>query len=278
MKTLILTTCVLLLACCSCDGSRKGTTQGNGGADTDSVRPFAVEGKYMDKGVATYQVRGDTAAARKAIGKEPDGKTANIEKVGDGVYSQKELKEILDKISERLRTTADHALLSNIMGFGVGLRSVRIDFIVNTPEWRERFRKNILDSPALEFSGQDGAVPLDRTADDDVIGVFISPVKHTVPYGTDTVRFVLHNLSGAQIDYGERYFVAYERGGKWFYLPMNSFFHDIGISLPPNRTDTLTARLLPEINHNKPGRYRYYKEIRMDGHKKLLMAEFELSR
>lgn len=270
MKTLILTTCVLLLACCSGNGQRNGALQGNDNNTIDSTTSFAIEGENMDKG--------DTATARRAISTGPDGKRAGIEKVGDGVYSQKELKEIRDKISERIKNTTDHALLTNITGFGVGLRSINIDLIVNTPEWRERFRKNIIDSPALEFSGQNGAVPLDWTADDDVPEVFISPVKRTVPCNTDKVFFVLHNLSGAPIDYGERYFLAYERDGKWFYLPMSSYFHDLGITLPSNRVDTLAARLLPEINHNKPGRYRYYKDVMVDGHQRLLMSEFELAK
>ena len=46
----------------------------------------------------------------------------------------------------------------------------------------------------------------------------------------------------------------------------------------PVETEKLTAHLYPDVHPNKPGRYRYFKEITIGDNreKSLLMAEFRL--
>lgn len=46
--------------------------------------------------------------------------------------------------------------------------------------------------------------------------------------------------------------------------------------LPDGQT-IFSANLYPEVNRNRLGRYRFFKEISIKGQKEMLMAEFEMS-
>ena len=55
-------------------------------------------------------------------------------------------------------------------------------------------------------------------------------------------------------------------------------FEDLGYVLSPGDSATFEANLLPDVHPNKPGRYRYFKEVSVGESRRkiLMMAEFRL--
>ena len=177
----------------------------------------------------------------------------------------------------RLDTTTDTALRTNAFGNGRGGHKIRVDLLRNTAEWRERFRKEIMDSPALEFDGPDGREVCALKGVSEVFGVSLEAEQAVVPVTAHEVRFVLHNGSNDTIGYGSAYDLAYEQDGQWYHLPTDRVFTQELIEMLPDGQTIFSANLYPEVNRNRPGRYRFFKEISIKGQKEMLVAEFEMS-
>ena len=81
-----------------------------------------------------------------------------------------------------------------------------------------------------------------------------------------------------KLTYGARYSLACERNGRWYVLPLRGSFVDLGYVLSPGDSATFEATLLPDVPPNKPGRYRYFKEVSVGESRRkiLMMAEFRL--
>lgn len=240
--------------------------------------PAYVEGRYFDdRGTPVLQIRGDTLLARKELAKVAGSNNFRLEQVGNGVYSQKELDSLLTEMRRRLDATMDTALRTNAFGNGRGGHKIRVDLLRNTAEWRERFRREIMDSPALEFDGPDGREVCALKGVSEVFGVSLEAEQAVVPVTAHEVRFVLHNGSNDTIGYGSAYDLAYEQDGQWYYLPTDRLFTLELIEMLPDGQTIFSANLYPEINQNRPGRYRFFKEIKIKGKEEMLMAEFKMS-
>ena len=240
--------------------------------------PSYVEGRYFDnRGTPVLQIRGDTLQARKELAKVAGSNNFRLEQVGNGVYSQKELDSLLTEMRRRLDATTDTALHTNAFGNGRGGHKIRVDLLRNTAGWRERFRKEIMDSPALEFDGPDGREVCALKGVSEVFGVSLEAEQAVIPATAHEVSFVLHNGSNDTIGYGSAYDLAYEQDGQWYHLPTDRVFTQELIEMLPDGQTIFSANLYPEINQNRPGRYRFFKEISIKGQKEMLVAEFEMS-
>ena len=176
--------------------------------------PSYVEGRYFDnRGTPVLQIRGDTLQARKELAQAAGSNNFRLEQVGNGVYSQKELDSLLTEMRRRLDTTTDTALRTNAFGNGRGGHKIRVDLLRNTAEWRERFRKEIMDSPALEFDGPDGREVCTLKGVNEVFGVSLEAEQAVVPVTAHEIRFVLHNGSNDTIGYGSAYDLRMNRTG-----------------------------------------------------------------
>lgn len=247
--------------------------------------PAFLMGAYLDKGRLVIQVEGDTLLIRQELEQKIGSSAFRLEQTNDSVVSQKRLRLLRDEVSKRLSFPENSDINKNVVGYGVGIHHLSVDLIVNTPERQKEFREKIVDSPALHFRGSGMDELCTQVGTNDTLGIHLEPERSVYPCSTQTVTFILHNtryvydkdLEGMAY-YGERYSLAYERDGKWYQLPINGNFVDLLTVAGPGR-HTLTADLYPEVYSNKPGRYRYFKEVSV-GEKRekvLLMAEFRLA-
>ena len=240
--------------------------------------PSYVEGRYFDnRGTPVLQIRGDTLQARKELAQAAGSNNFRLEQVGNGVKTQKELDSLLTEMRRRLDATTDTALRTNAFGNGRGGHKIRVDLLRNTAEWRERFRRKIMDSPTLEFDGPDGREVCTLKVVSEVFGVSLEAEQAVVPVTAHEVSFVLHNGSNDTIGYGFAYDLAYEQNGQWYYLPTDRLFTLELIEMLPDGQTIFSANLYPEVNRNRPGHYRFFKEISIKGQKEMLVAEFEMS-
>ena len=190
---------------------------------------------------------------------------------------KEKLTVLLDELRKRLDATTDTALRINAFGNGRESHTIRVDLLLKTPEWEKRFRERIIDSPALRFDGPDGQEPCELKGVNQTGNVSLAPRKATFSTSDRQAHFILQNHSIDTVSYGSSYQLAYEEDGKWYYLPTDRFFTLEKIELLPDGETTFRANLYPEINRNRPGRYRFFKEIEIGGQKELMMAEFKLA-
>lgn len=97
---------------------------------------------FFDGSTLVFQVRGDTAHARRILESTAGSKAFRLEQVTESNYSQQQLMSIVDELNQRFDTLTDKKLKNNMTSWGVGLRNVEVRFILNTPEARQAFREN----------------------------------------------------------------------------------------------------------------------------------------
>lgn len=238
--------------------------------------PDYIEGWYFRGETLVFQVRGDTARARRDIAKAAGSSAFSIEKVGGKVYSEKELGIMLDTINRRM-DTAPAEVRDNVYMWGVGLHVIDVHMRLNTEAARQSFRKYVYDSPVLRFSGSAGREPCTETGVTDTLGVCIQPESDSFPADAQRAAFVLRNYGVHTVVTGEDYKVAVERGGQWLWLPTAGVVHCIGINVRPGGSHTFYGQLYPAVNNNRPGRYRFFKDVSIDGHEVTLMCDFLLA-
>ena len=190
---------------------------------------------------------------------------------------KEKLTVLLDELRRRLDATTDTALRINAFGNGRESHTIRVDLLLKTPEWEKRFRERIMDSPLLRFDGPDGQEPCELKGVNQTGNVSLAPRQTSFSASDRQAHFILQNHSIDTVSYGSSYQLAYEKNGQWYYLPTDRFFTSEQTSLLPDGETTFRANLYPEINRNRPGRYRFFKEIEIGGQKELMMAEFKLA-
>lgn len=240
--------------------------------------PDFIEGIYFDKADLVFQVTGDTVKARQVLEKASGSKNFRLELTDSGNYSQKQLMAIQQELRKRFEELEDEHIRRNVTGYGVGLRHIEINLIVNTPERRKEFREKIMDSPAFRFNGVEVPVINEKVGVSHTRGIYIRP-EYPV-YSTDAMQatFILNNHSGRNIECGEHYYVTFEdEKGIWRELPMNTTFVDIAYVIQDKGEWTMKASLYPDVHPNKPGRYRYFYKVWIDREPILMMAEFRLT-
>lgn len=237
--------------------------------------PDFIEGIYFDRAEVVFQVRGDTASARKELEQASGSKNFRLEPMQEGKYSQKQLIAIQEELNHKFESLENGSLKANVTGFGVGLRNIEIRLIVNTPEKQAEFRKKIMNSPAFRFEGPEAPVVDERIGVNDTLGIYLRPEYPFYPVEASQAKFVLYNHSGAEITCGEHYSITYEdEKGVWRELPINGNAVDIAYSVSPDGCRPFSASLYPEVHPNKPGRYRFFYEIRIDRQDRVRKAEY----
>lgn len=240
--------------------------------------PDFIEGVYFDKADLVFQVRGDTTKAREILEKASGSKSFKLELTDGNNYSQKQLYAIQNELSKKLGESKEEKIKRNVTGYGVGLHYIEISLIMNTPDRRKEFREKIMDSPAFRFSGVEVPVINEKVGVSHARGVYIRPEYPVYSTEVTEATFILDNFSGGTVECGEHYYITYEdEKGIWRELPMNTFFFDIGYSIQDKASWTMKASLNPDVHPNKPGRYRYFYKISIDGKPIQMMAEFRLT-
>ena len=190
---------------------------------------------------------------------------------------EEKLSTMLEELRKRLDATTDTALRINAFGNGRESRTIRVDLLLKTPEWEKRFRKHIMDSPLLRFDGPDGQEPCELKGVNQIGNVSLAARQAVYSTSDRQAYFILQNHSIDTIAYGSSYQLAYEKDGQWYYLPTDRFFTLEKIELLPGGETTFWANLYPEVNKNRPGKYRFFKEIEIDGQVEWMMAKFKLT-
>lgn len=245
-----------------------------------SIRcPYFLEGHYFDGNTLVLQVRGDTLRARKILEDVSGSKAFRIEMMTDSIFSEKQLKDLLDELNRRYNALPEGKLKANLMMWGSTLHFIEVTFIRNTPEARAEFRRLLMDSPAIRFSGPEEPVRNNVTGVSETHGICLYP-EYTVYADTaSTASFILLNRSGQRIICGEHYFITYEgKDGQWYELPINTFAVDIAYCVAPGSSRRFVARLHPEVNGNASGRYRFFYEVSLESRENIrMMVEFRLT-
>ena len=245
--------------------------------------PSFLEGMFFDGSTLVFQVRGDTAHARRILESTAGSKAFRLEQVTESNYSQQQLMSIVDELNQRFDTLTDKKLKNNMTSWGVGLRNVEVRFILNTPEARQAFREKLMDSPAIRFEGPEQPIINERISITDTLGISLHPEYSVYSTEASTASFVLLNQGNKNIMCGEHYFITYEdENGTWRELPINDAAIDIGYMVSPGRHKLFTANLYPEVHPNKPGRYRFFYEVMLNAGTAsrrdiLMMSEFRLT-
>lgn len=239
--------------------------------------PDFIKGIYFDKADLVFQVTGDTVKARQVLEEASGSSNFRLELIDGNSYSHKQLLAINQELIKKLETIEDKSARDNILSFGVGMHHIHVNLMVNTPEKRQEFREKVMNSPVFRFSGEAVPVINETVGVSDTLGIYIRPEDPVYSTETERVTFILNNHSGTEIECGESYYITYEdEKGIWRKLPINDFFF-IGYRVK-NREQRVTYGLLyPDVHPNKPGRYRYFYEVRKGGQPILLMAEFRLT-
>lgn len=254
-----------------------------GGFIGSSRCPSFLEGMFFDGSTLVFQVRGDTAHARRILESAAGSKAFRLEQVTESNYSQQQLISIVDELNQRYDTLTDKKLKSNMSNWGARLRNVEVRFILNTPESRQAFREKLMDSPAIRFEGPEQPIIDERIGITDTLGISLHPEYSAYSTDSSTASFVLLNQGNKNIMCGAHYSITYEdENGIWRALPTNGAAIDIGYMVFPGGHKLFTAHLYPEVHPNKPGRYRFFYEVMLDVdtplHRDILMmTEFHLT-
>lgn len=241
--------------------------------------PDFLEGHYFDGNTLVLQVRGDTLRARKILEEVSGSKAFRIEIMTDSTFSEKQLQGLMKELNRRYDALPKCRLKANMVSWGSTLHFIEVIFIRNTPEAREEFRRLLMDSPAIRFSGPEEPIRNNATGASEAYGISLYP-EYTVYADTaSTASFILMNGSNEEITCGEHYFITYEGTDKqWYELPINTFAVDIAYYVAPGSSRRFVARLYPEVNGNASGRYRFFYEVSLESRENIrMMAEFRLT-
>lgn len=241
--------------------------------------PAYIGGIYLNEtGRLVIQVTDDSLTSRRKLEKALDADDFIIEPITPGNYSQKELYAIVEELNKRTEKLQGQPVMRNVASYGSSLKFVEIHLLVNTPEKQNEFRKQVMDSPAFQFTGMEIALPNPIMGVNDTLGVFIRPEYKAYSTNARDVSFILYNRSGETIMCGEHYFATFEdEDGTWRNVVTQLGFVDIAYMIDDNKERKLYAYLFPDVYPNKPGRYRFFSEICIKDNWVLMMCEFRLT-
>ena len=69
--------------------------------------PSFLEGMFFDGSTLVFQIRGDTAYARRTLESAAGSKAFRLEQVSEGNYSQQQLLSIVEELNQRFDTLTD---------------------------------------------------------------------------------------------------------------------------------------------------------------------------
>lgn len=195
--------------------------------------------------------------------------------------SAKELDELQNLISSRLQQLKGNPLQQNVWCIAVLPDAVEVSLAINTPYWRDEFRRYISDSPYILFDGPSKPAPISELVDSvvELQTVTLQPDSSSFSVNSGVAAFTLTNDSERDIEFGIRYLIGFKGSdGIWYKLPHPGIWEDMGIIIKPTGKYTIMAALNPKLNRNKPGTYRLYKQIQFADKQApvWLMTEFRL--
>lgn len=195
--------------------------------------------------------------------------------------SERELNELSDFISDKLKRLKGNPLQQNVWGISVLIDSVQVSLAINTPYWRNEFRRCVSNSPLIVFDGPSKLTPIPELIDSvtELPRVKLQPDSTIYSVNSEVATFTLINENDKNIDFGVKYIIGFkDTDGIWYRLPNPGIWADMGITLSPTGKYEIKAALHPKLNKNKPGIYRLYKQTRFAEEKdqQWLMTEFRL--
>lgn len=194
-------------------------------------------------------------------------------------YSQKELRSIQEELNKRCVQLQHSPVMRNMQSASLKQTCIEIELLVNTPEKQQEFVEQVMYSPAFTFTGLATPAECSVVGINDTLGICLRPEYSVYSTQTDKLQFKLYNRSGETLLSGLRYFITcQDEKGVWRSLPMNTFFHDLGIYIIDNGEQVFQADLYPDVHPNRPGCYRFFCHAHLEGEDdKLLMTEFYLT-
>ena len=241
--------------------------------------PSFLEGHYFDGNTLVLQVRGDTLRARKILEEVSGSKAFSIEMMTDSTFSEKQLQGLMKELNRRYDALPKGKLKANMMMWGSTAHYIDVTFIRNTPEAHAEFRKLLMDSPAIRFSGPEEPVRNNANGVSQAYSICLYP-EYTVYADTaSTASFILLNGSNESVTCGEHYSITYEGKDKqWYELPINTFAVDIAYVVSPNSSRRFVANLYSDVNNNHSGRYRFFYDVGLESGENIrMMTEFRLT-
>lgn len=197
------------------------------------------------------------------------------------IPDEEDLKRLQNLISEKLGKLGENPLGENVWGCGVMADAVMVSMAINTPYWQNEFRKNISDSPYIRFDGPSEPKLISSLVDSvaEMTSIILRPDSLSFKVNSKYAVFSLINNSERNLEFGVDYIVGYKgQDDRWYKLPQPGFWADMGITLLPTGRYEIKTRLHPQLNRNKAGIYRLYKQVRFEDEKRnvWLMTEFRL--
>lgn len=205
-----------------------------------------------------------------------------VRPTADTAFARKNGAALHTALSSKIHSLKDTLLRCNIIGYGMG-EYENVYLIANTPEWQERFRKEVADHPLIRFHGYDGNDVCEEEGVNHLYGLHLWTEAEVWPLSTDTLSCAFSNEGSTDVLCSKHYSLAYEKTpDSWCYLPVNTYAEDVGIIVKPGTEHRFTARLYPELFPNPSARYRLFFEVwrewREDEKEKiLLMTEFRIT-
>lgn len=266
-----------LILCAVLAGGMAGCSQYKKTSDSykkesDSVKPTEAKAPDSDT-VLTVAENAEETSDSATIPSPPPTSPAT---------SRKTLNELMDLISKRFQETdKENPLRQNINWFGTTSDMITVSLLVNTVHWQNEFRKQISDSPLIRFEGPSKPQPIKSIVKNDTIlpGIRILPDKDSFPANTKEAAFTIENTSDKSIQFGEKFVIGYKGAdNEWLKLPSDEIWNDIALGLSPGKKYEFKANMRLLLNRNKPGIYRLYKEIKIEGEDDSfwIMTEFRL--
>ena len=184
----------------------------------------------------------DPTSARRTLEKVSGSKAFRIEMMTDSIFSEKQLKDLLDELNRRYNALPEGKLKANMMMWGSTFHFIEVTFIRNTPKARAEFRRLLMDSPAIRFSGPEEPIRNNVTGVSEVHGISLYPEYIVYADTASAASFILLNGSNEAITCGEHYFITYEgKNGQWYELPINTFAVDIAYYVAPGSSRQFVA-------------------------------------
>lgn len=258
----------------SCGHNGKSINPDSHTSADDSLSRHAIQtDSLMNRAMETGGKDNATAA---------DSDSVKVEKAANVPPGQDELKKLMDHISARLQNLEPgNPLGINIYAMGITADAVEVALSVNTPYFRDMFRRLVSDSPFVKFEGPTSPQKIDIVvrADFQSDSISLSSDSDSFPADAEKVPFTLANDSEKTLTFGVDYIVGYQGDdGVWYRLPNPGIWNDLGISMKKGGRHSFEVSLHPRLNNNRPGTYRLYKKLRFEDEKDYfwIMTEFRL--
>lgn len=193
-------------------------------------------------------------------------------------YSSAYLKRLYNQVSNRLERAGESPVAANVYMSGIGKNRIDVWLRWNTAVKRREFRRTILDSPALSFHG-DSRMAVDHSTGTEMTDSVTLWTEYPVYADTaKVVRAFLRNAGRASVQYDSHGYVTFETtDGNWRRIPSSGISHAMATGVAPYNTATLDVRLYPQVFNHRPGCFRYFLPVTINGRKKILKTEFRLS-